>query len=400
MVAWLLGACAAGSTPGAPTSPTRERPPGWIELTSEHFTVWTDSTPAQARALVRTMEHLRQVILGVSFFKASSNARSIVIAFRSRDELRTYLPPQFQAHAWSARNPLLQPVIVLSIDALEGDRRLVTHELTHVVAFNVIPDQPRWFAEGVAGYFETVRLDEARATVEVGRPLEFRMRALHGKRPVPSATLFACDQPACMDDCFYATTWALVTYLINAYPSEMTRYMRRLREVPPADQPKLWAEVFPKLPPATLDRELAHWIAHGRINVLNYRAALRDWPVTQAPLEDAQVLAARGLIRFLFKHDAVPTEVTAALTLDANNVVASFIKAMVERTIAPERAQAIAAAAPEDWRAWVLVGMANPRGQEASEARAKTCTLLAKNPVAIPPEVCSPGTAPGGQDPR
>ena len=39
------------------------------ELTSEHFAVWTNAAPDRARTLVRTMENLRQVVLGVAAFR-------------------------------------------------------------------------------------------------------------------------------------------------------------------------------------------------------------------------------------------------------------------------------------------------------------------------------------------
>jgi hypothetical protein len=50
--------------------------PAWHEIASEHFVVWTDGEVADARELVQTVEHLRQIELGVSFFNATSNADS------------------------------------------------------------------------------------------------------------------------------------------------------------------------------------------------------------------------------------------------------------------------------------------------------------------------------------
>lgn len=132
----------------------------WREVSSEHFVVWTNTSPERARELVRVMENLRQVVLGVSFFKKEQLGKSLVIAFNDLEEVRQYVEPQFIAHAWGGGNVLLQPVVVLAASSLENDRRIVTHELTHVIAFNVIRTQPDWFSEGLAGYFETVRLDE------------------------------------------------------------------------------------------------------------------------------------------------------------------------------------------------------------------------------------------------
>lgn len=70
---------------------------------------------------------------------------------------------------------------------------VVTHELTHVISHNVIANQPAWFAEGMAGFFETVRLDERRSTIELGAPLQGRfaqiapcIRAWGSSRSLPS----------------------------------------------------------------------------------------------------------------------------------------------------------------------------------------------------------------------
>jgi uncharacterized protein DUF1570 len=213
--------CVAIACGGTRTAATSRAPVPWREVTSEHFVVWTNAAPAPARALVRTMETLHQIVLGVSFFNRDVKGKSFVIAFADLDEVHLYVPPQFVAHAWSGRNALRQPLIVLAASSLDDDRRIVTHELTHVIAFNVIPDQPKWFAEGLAGYFETVRLDEDSATFDVGVPIESRARDLHAEGLTPATELFACAEDACTDHRFYATSWALFTYLLNEHPTEL-----------------------------------------------------------------------------------------------------------------------------------------------------------------------------------
>lgn len=350
--------------------------------------------------LVRNLERLRNIVLGVSFFKRDSPGRSFVIAFRNMEEVHAYVPPQFIARAWSARNPLAQPVVVLSTASLEDDRRIVTHELTHTIAFNVIPDQPAWFAEGLAGYFETVRLDDDRGKVEVGRPVDWRFRQLRSEGLTPVAQLFACEQVACKDDRFYATTWAVVTYLINKHPDDLMRYMQRLIETPGDQQAKLWAEVFPALPPATLDREVAQWLAYGRIQINQYNAVFDDPTPTVRPLADADVFAARGLMRYFNSRDGVPEEITQALALDPTAVLPNVIAATATKSITPDKAHAIAAAHPDDWRAWWLVGWASTSGESARAARIKMCALLEKNPAALPPQACAPAALDPAKDPR
>ncbi len=395
VVGLMMCLVACGATPPAVPPVPSQGGPAWLELESEHFTVWTDSTPEQGRALVRTMERLRNVVHGVSFFEQSSKARSFVIAFRNLEEVHAYLPRQFIAHAWSARNPLAQPVMVLATSSLDDANHIVTHELTHVIAFNVIPDQPRWFAEGIAGYFETVRVDGAK--IEVGRPLDHRFAQIRRGGLVPVAQLFACDAAECADDRFYATSWALVTYLINTQPDALLRYMQRLVETPRAQQAALWPEVFPSLPLATLDRDLKRWLANGRIQINHYNGTFTDTPPVERPLTDADALAARGLVRILSTRGGVPDEVTQALALDPTAVLPNVIAATASRSIDADKARAIAAAHPDDWRAWWLVGMS---GGDTRDALTRMCALLEQRPAALPPQLCAPAALDPSKDPR
>jgi hypothetical protein len=377
----------------------------WRQLTSEHFVVWTDTSPSRAQNLMRTMENLRQVVLGVSFFKTEAPGRSFVIAFHDLDELREYTPVQFIARAWSSDNLLRQPVIVLATSSLEDDRRIVTHELTHVISFNAIATQPSWFAEGLAGYFETVRLDEERATVELGAPLDSRMAELRDIGLMPMAALFACDQPACMDDRFYASTWALMTYLLNEHPAELMKYMELLTQTPEAEQAGLWATVFPGLPPSKLDHELASWLRYGRHTVMKYNIALRNWPVTEASVSEADVLAAKGVLRYFDAPEGpMSKEITQALALEPTNVLANMIASVANKSFTNETAHVVTSAHPDDWRAWWIAWRTSTTGAESREARDKTCSLLAQSSVSGSIPGCAAAAAEPppqtGPDPR
>jgi hypothetical protein len=59
------------------------------------------------------MENLRQVVLGVSFFKQDAKGKSFVIAFDTLDEVHEFVAQRFIAQTWSGRNVLRQPTIVL-----------------------------------------------------------------------------------------------------------------------------------------------------------------------------------------------------------------------------------------------------------------------------------------------
>ena len=392
----VLVACGAAQGPGTPATPhVPELPskggPAWVEVTSEHFVLWTDAPVGRGRELVREMEHHRQVVLGIALGGAESRAKSFVIALRDAGEVAAYVPSQFIAYSWGSPTPVWQPIVIVAADTDDHDRHIFTHELTHVISFAVVPHQPTWFAEGLAGYFETAQISENRGTVDLGEPLDYIVARLRSQHPTPAATVFACNQHACEDDMFYATTWALFSFLVNNHPDQLQRYMQRLGELPKGQESQAWTEVFPDLPPDALDHALAAWLAHGRRMVLHFKLKVTDSTVTDRALTDADALATRALLQWLFSHDAskVQANLDAALAADPTNLVARLTEAATTVAVSVSAARATATAHPDDWRAWWLLGFAAQYGPDAREARTRMCALLAGGvPPGAPARLC------------
>ena len=387
----LLALVAACHGPALPAVPGKGGP-AWIELQSEHFTVWTDGSRGRAMKLVREMEHLRQVVLGVGFSGSRMEGRSFVLALRDSEEVGVFLPEQFAAYAESG-GALKQAVIVLPLDANEDNKPLVTHELVHVISFNVIRNQPSWFAEGMANFFASVNVDPDRASGDVGKPLPNIFMRLRQTPPTPSAKVFACSSHACMDDMFYATSWAIFAYLANTYPRELLRYAARLDEVPPEASAQVWTEIFPTLTPDKLDHEVRKWLYYGKYTVWKFNVKLRQWPVTERTLRDADVYASRAYMRQTWSvpNAPPPAELAEALALDPTHLIANLVQYAHAKTISLEAARRVADAHPDDWRAWWLVGAAASwKGDDAKLAWERACALLAKQPSAwAPPTWCN-----------
>lgn len=361
--------------------------PSWTELTSEHFVVWTDASIEDGRKLIRVMENLRQILFGVSVFNPTNEAKAIVIAMRSQREVDPYVRRNIAAFAWPPEFPLYQPAILLSVDGLDYDRRLVTHELTHVISYGALPVQPRWFAEGLASYFETLQLAED-GSFELGAPFDSLLRLL--RQPgggASAATVFACTELRCADPPFYATSWALFSYLTNRRPDDLLRYIQRLLELPKDDQPAAWQAVFPDLTPDKLDRILDDWIKTGDLTLHHYKIKLRDLAVTQRVLGDGEILAARAVLRQVTGEQ--PTaEVAAALAADPDNVIANMVNmARVEKPSLTV-AQRLTVAHPDDWRAWWLHKLIIKDGDEAKRDMARVCALVARTPAVLPRHSC------------
>jgi len=130
---------------GAATIRTPSQGGRWVELTSEHFVVWTDANGDRARELIREMERMRQIVVGVAFPTVPSSGKSQVIVLRNDDELAALsLTGEPRAYAMSAQPPLWQPMFVLPAFSNRGTGdSTVAHELTHVISFSVVRGQPR-----------------------------------------------------------------------------------------------------------------------------------------------------------------------------------------------------------------------------------------------------------------
>jgi hypothetical protein len=319
----LLAGCGAA----LPDVPSRGGP-AWVELQSDHFTLWTDAGAKRGRELVTEMEHLRQVTYGVAFRSFVQNERSFVIALRDLDEVRVFVPTQFVAFAFQPNfEGLRRPTIVLPADrnsAQYGD--VVTHELVHVISHTAIHRQPPWLAEGLAKFFETTHINAATGAVDVGTPPPGMLLGLRQSRPLSAASLFACDEAFCEDFHFYVSAWALYSFLINAHGEELVAFETALDRGEPVAA--TWDATFTTLPRDAIDRELHAWLTSGKHSVWHFNAKLEQHAIAERKLGDADVYAARALLRIVFHHDdpALEADLAAALALDPQHWLALAVQ--------------------------------------------------------------------------
>ena len=401
MIVAVLGAC------GAAVPPVRGKGgPAWTELTSQHFTVWTDGDPANVRELMREMEYLREVVGSVMFPSTPASARTLVIALRDDDELAAFSPTgEPRPYAISAHPPLRQPLIVLSEFSNRDPRNLrLAHELTHVISFGAVHHQPRWFAEGMAEYFETVRLDPDAATAVVGDAPEAPVARLE-----PIAQLFQWRDISSDEEHHYSTAWALFTFLVATHHDELARFTRLLDgsdldgDEMTEQMPRLWGEGFASLPLHGVDDELKRWLLTGKHLVLHLAMEHHKWPIAERALDDADTYAIRAALRIeLGKKEEARPDVDAALALEPNHVLGRLLGVAIDqKMITVEQARSLVAAHPGDGRAWWLVTLAieevDGDQKEYDEARAKTCGLVAHNAALAPPRPLCPAHADAAQ---
>lgn len=380
-----------------PPVPGQGGPP-WIELTSPYFTIWTDADPGRARELLDKMERLRVLLIHAVFPTTPIEARHLAIVLRDDAELRAFsTDDQSRAFVIGAQFPMWQPTIVLS--AFSKNRQVevaLAHELVHAISSGVIHHQPRWFAEGMAVYFQTAGLDARLDLIEIGgSPFG---EPITVQRLLTISELFEWTTMRKNESRQYITAWALFWFLANKHPTELQRYAILLNaagaeiERRPDLAKRLWDRAFPTLPFTQVDRALDDWITRSQqYEVRRFRLKLGDRPIAERRLGDADVYAIRAMLRRLNGDAQARADVAAALAAEPTHVLARLLALALDKSdITPDQARATARAHADDWRAWLLVaGAVSGSTEEAEAARTTACRLAATNPaLSPPPELC------------
>ena len=150
---------------------------------------------------------------------------------------------------------------VLSQPNAERNVATIVHEATHQLAFNSglqqrFTDTPFWVSEGLAVFFETPDLDNAKGWRNIGAVNRYNLinfrKYLRTRQPGALEKLISDDKrfrdPAAMADA-YAEAWALNYYLIRTDGKTYAKYLKLLSEQTPLvmQDPAARQEQFLKL---------------------------------------------------------------------------------------------------------------------------------------------------------
>lgn len=394
--AWALVLALLGpgcATPGLTFRCPARGGPEWRELSNEHFVLRTDLPRAEAAALVERLERMRAAVSAALFAGAPAvPGRVEVIAFRSAEEYRPFAPEG--ANGYYLRYAGGPPRIVLSGDVTPAQRALLAHELGHHFLSGTFRRQPRWFAEGVAVYLESLGEDEPGRRVQVGAPPPARLARARRAR-VPVRTLLAWDGSPQGGDLLdrYAGSWLLVHWLVHRQPGAFAELQRRFAEGEAPDE--AWRAALPDWDPSSgqsleaLDRLLA---AYARGPVESERRELAV-PAAAGHREQAVPAAEVHALRLaLWNHGParpralLAAEVREALDESPDHPVALQALAGLQGGDPLPLARRAAAAHPDDPRAFTFLAGAL-RGDGAREEREaayrRAATLAPGNPAAL-----------------
>lgn len=374
--------------------------PAWREYRTAHFDVATDMGAARAEALVGNLEYLHALVVqAVVGDGVEIPGRVRVIAFASPREfaLRT---GSSDVKGFFGVGRFHTPIISLVGEGFHANEQTVAHELAHHVSRYLFARQPRWFSEGLAQFVQTVGRVRGETAAPLGShvvrgdrdgggrwaggaPAEL-VEFLHVERgSMPLDLLAWVGRPGKGEGArYYAWSWLLYHWLWNTRPKEFSAFTARLSEA--EDPASAWRAAFPDLDPTRpgaldeLERKLDLYRRNGRF--MRYAVkATPDTRFTVAPLPPAEVHVLLSEVRRRpLTDEQFRAEMEEALREQPHHplAIAATVADLARRA---EALRAAAAARPDDWRAWLLLGQALDREKEAAEKEAALRKAVALN---------------------
>lgn len=381
----LLAAIGASGACGANLPPLPSRGGRtWFEIESAHFTLWTDTSIRRGVAIANRLELSRQVIAQAMQVEPSKISPTFAIAFEDLDEMQRLAGRSSPAFAWTGTDLLRhQPILVFSVGENDADftedriDASVSHEVAHLVSWSAAKrHMPLWLGEGLAGYFEMMRVRPGSA--QFGVPHPYVAEYLRKLGPVSMALLFS-DKMGPDEGQFRSTSWAAYSYLLEHHRPRLERFLLHINELPHGSHERAWREAFPSMSPEQLGEGIAGWIRNDKVKLTSMPVTSLSPPASFVRrLSDADVLAMRNLLRLAADGtDASLADASAALALDPTHLLAWWVAAFLGRGPTPAVARALTAAHPGEWRAWTLLQKALPEGgAERAEAHERLCAIV------------------------
>ncbi len=393
----LLIVLAAGCAHSREFRCPAEGGPPWVEVETAHFRVITDGHLEDARRLAVEYEQVRQAMLaGAWESRFDPPGKLEVVVLRNRDEFVEFTGParvvgqglyEFVAgyfqrwermrivtgllHDRDAPSLALPPFQAeIEAKARVKESLVLRHELAHYLGDGVLLRRPRWLAEGLATYLQTVVIGtwQGRPAAVIGlAPAKDTFPHTHA---VPSGELLRGE------DFSYPWSGLFVHWLVNQRGPQFAAFQRRLARA--EDPAAAWKASFPDLDPADaaamegLDRALIDYLVAPRFEVRRVMLAPVASPGTPRTLAPAEVHALRSelfLTGLVDWDEQARAELAESLREDPRGVSAIvplfFLRPGSELLALGQKAMD---ERPADWRGGLLVALgASERPDLAAE---------------------------------
>ena len=380
---------------------------GWREIQGPHVVLRTDLGSGAAKEAALAVERFRAQIVAAAWPRAMLPAgdRIEVTVFGNGLDFEHHfgrtisgvffhdLPPYAVMYGhpdkWEHRASLSTPETT----------SILRHELVHHLAASIYRRQPRWFAEGLAQFLETVRTGDDGKTVVVGAANLDAMQSYRSARSLRVADALAWSGnldtiSEAMMHGLYGLSWVIVHWLYNEHPAQFDQLQGLLARG--IDPDKAWKIILPGLGTADLDEAIHQYLKHG-----DYKEYLAPFvepapPLKEIALSEADVHAERARVAMAAARsstDRAPhqkeaqEELATALKLDPGDANALVLQ--VRLATSRDRASVarrLTEAHPDDGRGWLLLGQALKDTSAVAEREAalrRAVDLRPEDPTAL-----------------
>ena len=286
---WLLVTTAfACSASQSRTAGGGQNNAAWREFRSLHFVLRTDATGEEARESLVDFETTYETLRAILFAGDPGSASPVHVAlFAHGADLRRFIPPGTIAAFVPALpdDPESEPTMLLETSFSDEARRIFLHEVTHAFIGRTFSHIPLWLNEGLAKYFETMRIEPGR--VVVGNPIQEFSIAANQMPSLPA--LLAADaakfyagrvehsvEGLYQQSSYYAAAWYLVHMFLHGkaeYRGRFHDFLDALKRREPAA--RAWARAFDE---ATLQRLAVDYLEYLRTDSLDAGFVTVDVP--------------------------------------------------------------------------------------------------------------------------
>src|SRR5579862_7954500 len=220
-----------------PAALSRDKNESWIQITSHHFVVVTNSSEKQGRRIADQFERMRSLFHAL-FPKSQMDATGapiIVLAMNDDKGFRALEPQEYLAKGSLKLGGLFleapdKNYVLMRIDA-EGEHpySVIYHEYTHFLLRRSAEWMPLWMNEGLAEFYQNTDIHEKEASL--GQPSIEDILWLRQNRLLPLTTLLTVDHKSPYyheerkGSIFYAESWALTHYIETGDAQQKTHRM-------------------------------------------------------------------------------------------------------------------------------------------------------------------------------
>lgn len=353
----------------------------WTEVRTEHFRVRAQADAQTATALGNALEDLRAGV--AAYWGINPKDRLELVAYRDASALAEFTAAPGFVHQGSSG-----AVLVTTLDGAHDPAfvRMEAHELTHLLGAYFMPRQPRWLAEGLAQYLETLDLTVAPGKATYGRPSGTIKPDDLSARPLTLAQLWDWTTDDTLPAERTGWAWWAVHFLADHHGERFDlwqRSMARGEEARPS-----FDRAFAGLPPEKLEADMLEGIRARKLEFPSapLPAGERAKPeVARADEAELYALRAELLLQsspleFEVRRVAATAALDAALALDPRNADALVLKARLIPDPAQARAfaQGLVGQLPQSAKAWGY--LASILGREGEDPRETLQFALALAP--------------------